>query len=158
MYFLDKHITNMYDVPMKKIRVCKACGHKHYAFGYCRACYARMRRGFPTYIKCKMCISRVYSHKKEQLCAYHYGLVILKKRIGKLRSPYKNDGGKWGYKDYRRYIILRKRTCESCGANGKKIKSINLHIHHIDGNPRNPDPSNLQTLCSRCHRNIHNIK
>lgn len=39
--------------------------------------------------------------------------------------------------------------CEQCGLR----KS--LHIHHIDGNYRNNDPSNLQTLCGSCHLLLH---
>ena len=42
-----------------------------------------------------------------------------------------------------------KNYCETCGATGK------LHVHHIDGNPRNNDTKNLITLCPSCHRRCH---
>ena len=42
-----------------------------------------------------------------------------------------------------------KPVCEACGAKGK------LHVHHKDADPLNNDPSNLRTLCPRCHRRSH---
>lgn len=44
---------------------------------------------------------------------------------------------------------LRAAACERCGA------TSNLSIHHVDENRLNNDPSNLQTLCSRCHTTVH---
>lgn len=29
---------------------------------------------------------------------------------------------------------------------------VQLDVDHIDGNGRNDDPENLQTLCANCHR------
>ena len=43
----------------------------------------------------------------------------------------------------------RKDKCEACGI------SERMQIHHIDGNYRNADPENLQTLCVWCHRFVH---
>jgi 5-methylcytosine-specific restriction endonuclease McrA len=31
-----------------------------------------------------------------------------------------------------------------------------IHRHHIDGNTRNNDPSNIEPLCARCHLKAHN--
>jgi len=39
--------------------------------------------------------------------------------------------------------------CEQCG-NGQR-----LHVHHLDENPQNNDPSNLKTLCATCHKRWH---
>jgi 5-methylcytosine-specific restriction endonuclease McrA len=39
--------------------------------------------------------------------------------------------------------------CIICGNND------GLHIHHIDTDPTNDDPSNLVTLCSFCHGRAH---
>jgi len=33
-------------------------------------------------------------------------------------------------------------------------KTENLHIHHIDENRENNDPSNLRWVCGRCHNTI----
>src|SRR5262249_1129859 len=43
----------------------------------------------------------------------------------------------------------RKAACENCGSTSR------LHVHHIDSNPLNNTPSNLQTLCSVCHMRTH---
>lgn len=40
--------------------------------------------------------------------------------------------------------------CVDCRTSGKI-----LHVHHIDCNKRNNEPSNLTTLCPRCHRIRH---
>jgi len=40
--------------------------------------------------------------------------------------------------------------CENC-----KEKVILLYVHHIDCNPRNNIVTNLQVICSSCHRKIH---
>lgn len=43
----------------------------------------------------------------------------------------------------------RKLLCEACGS------TDNLHAHHVDGNPKNNDSSNIQTLCTFCHGFLH---
>lgn len=42
--------------------------------------------------------------------------------------------------------------CEACGLHSKK-----LSIHHIDHNPHNNNPSNLQVLCKPCHAKSHHV-
>jgi len=66
------------------------------------------------------------------------------------------------------YLIHKKNYCEECGTTGLPIgrrdedgylisKSSNnpLTVHHIDHNRDNNDVSNLQTLCTMCHRKKH---
>jgi len=49
--------------------------------------------------------------------------------------------------------FIRKRdnyTCQECGYIEEKL-GYNLHIHHIDYNKQNNNPSNLIGLCRTCH-------
>lgn len=43
----------------------------------------------------------------------------------------------------------RKSSCEACGSTDQ------LHAHHVDGEPQNNEPSNIQTLCVFCHNFLH---
>lgn len=60
--------------------------------------------------------------------------------------------------------MYRKR-CTTCRRKGQRVKgdhcqlcnfvpidTIQLDIDHIDGDPSNNNPDNLQTLCANCHR------
>ena len=44
---------------------------------------------------------------------------------------------------------FREFACQECGVR------TDLHIHHIDSNPANNEPSNLMTLCGSCHQRWH---
>lgn len=48
---------------------------------------------------------------------------------------------------YRKYV---KDACERCGWEAEESRQ--LDVHHRDGNRKNNDPSNLETLCPPCHR------
>lgn len=48
------------------------------------------------------------------------------------------------------YKIYKKEKCERCGFVPEH--SSQLDVDHIDGDNSNNQPSNLQTLCSNCHR------
>ncbi len=45
--------------------------------------------------------------------------------------------------------LHRKQSCEICGTTEA------LHVHHIDRDWANDDPTNLQTLCASCHLKLH---
>lgn len=45
---------------------------------------------------------------------------------------------------------FKKDHCEKCGFIA--IHTCQLDVDHIDGNNKNNDISNLQTLCANCHR------
>jgi hypothetical protein len=70
------------------------------------------------------------------------------------------------------YIIHRKDYCERCGITKaasvqydrdgwlirRKINAPeSLTVHHKDHNAANNDPTNLMTLCRRCHDLEHNM-
>jgi 5-methylcytosine-specific restriction endonuclease McrA len=48
------------------------------------------------------------------------------------------------------YRLHKKDRCEFCGF--VAIHAVQLDVDHIDGNHKNNDPDNLQTLCANCHR------
>lgn len=50
----------------------------------------------------------------------------------------------------RPYRIELKEKCERC--NFIPAHVCQLDVDHIDGNHKNNDPTNLQTLCANCHR------
>jgi 5-methylcytosine-specific restriction endonuclease McrA len=43
----------------------------------------------------------------------------------------------------------RATRCRDCEA------TTGLHVHHLDRNPANNDPTNLVTLCASCHLRLH---
>jgi hypothetical protein len=46
--------------------------------------------------------------------------------------------------------VFKKGKCEHCGF--IPVNLIQLEVDHIDGNKKNNDPLNLQTLCANCHK------
>ena len=57
----------------------------------------------------------------------------------------------------RRYLIhIRGFACAECGC--LPNEQANLHMHHVDDNPFNNEPSNLRLLCAACHNAIHHPK
>lgn len=53
-------------------------------------------------------------------------------------------------KETRPYLLHRKNSCERCGFIPEH--ECQLDVDHIDGNHKNNEVSNLQTLCANCHR------
>lgn len=51
------------------------------------------------------------------------------------------------FRPYRKFVS---ETCLMCGFIPEDI--CQLDVDHIDGNKKNNDASNLQTLCANCHR------
>jgi len=51
------------------------------------------------------------------------------------------------------YRKFKKDICELCGF--VPIDKCQLDVHHIDGVKNNNIESNLETLCSNCHRIVH---
>lgn len=61
-------------------------------------------------------------------------------QAGKKNNHYKNG--------ISTYAQNKKSHCEKCGS------TKNLMVHHKDGNRKNNNASNLQTLCWKCHEGI----
>lgn len=94
-------------------------------------------------------ITEVNIQSKTGLCSV-CGPARIKSRGSKL--------DKKGQKNYRCKNVMYKRLyrkhkkdrCESCGF--IPVNLVQLDVDHIDGNNKNNNPSNLQTLCANCHR------
>ncbi|WP_338790556.1 HNH endonuclease signature motif containing protein [Bernardetia sp. MNP-M8] len=52
----------------------------------------------------------------------------------------------------------KKNICESCGIEEWNGKSIQMELHHVDGNRVNHNISNLQILCPNCHSQTDNFR
>ena len=62
--------------------------------------------------------------------------------------PNRLTGGRW--RRIRREILNRDGwRCQRCGRPGA------LEVHHVDGDPGNNDPDNLQAVCRPCHIDLH---
>jgi len=68
----------------------------------------------------------------------------------------------WPYmkrKERRERILGRdNHACQTCGYSPSRVivgKRPPLHIHHIDKDHENNSDSNLITLCSSCHWQVH---
>ena len=49
-------------------------------------------------------------------------------------------------------VFIWNYECQICC-----IRSVNLHVHHIDKNHSNNDVFNLLPLCPSCHRTVHKL-
>lgn len=84
--------------------------------------------------------------KDKQFCCKQCYKSYGKKYLGHKRSKWKR-GTLTPSKGYRRF---KKEVCEACGFIPEH--KCQLDVDHIDGNHKNHDPKNLQTLCANCHR------
>lgn len=66
------------------------------------------------------------------------------------------------YNEYnvRQYVLKRDHyTCQCCGAHNTAKKVVKLHVHHLESRKTGGNaPSNLITLCTTCHKNLHKGK
>ena len=71
--------------------------------------------------------------------------------VGRKDKVYCRRGCKVLDKEHRKsYRFYKESECKSCGF--VALHPCQLDVDHIDGNHKNNDPANLQTLCANCHR------
>ena len=83
----------------------------------------------------------------------------LGRQAGPLNPAWKGGVADWPYwsnwKTVARKIRDRdKWTCQDCGEQ-RSSWGVHLHVHHIDVDKFNNNPSNLISLCAACHRQRH---
>jgi hypothetical protein len=81
------------------------------------------------------------------------------RKVGERNPSWKGGVADWdyaaGWKVIARKIRDRDRwTCQRCHEQRQRWGN-SLHVHHIDENKLNNDPTNLISLCSKCHRSAH---
>lgn len=66
-------------------------------------------------------------------------------------------GEMYGHYNVRQYVLWRDGyACQCCGAHAGKKKEVRLHVHHLESRKTGGDaPSNLITLCDKCHEKFH---
>lgn len=81
---------------------------------------------------CRECAFE-YSHKNRTLERFNKGLIKTRGTLSII------------------LIKLRGNKCEICSNENWLGEPIKLQVHHIDGNPSNDMPLNLQLVCPNCH-------
>lgn len=73
-------------------------------------------------------------------------------KFGTLCSPCEDKKYRPSQARIRKLSFRKFKTniCNHCGFTSEH--KIQFDVDHIDGNHKNNDPSNLQTLCANCHR------
>ena len=104
----------------------------------CIICGKPAQRGGRVYIK-KTGEQKIYYNKKCSRCIWN-DLSATQKR--EKRTQQKNIK--------KPYLRHKGRQCEFCGFIA--IDQCQLDVDHIDGDHKNNNSTNLQTLCSNCHR------
>ena len=134
-----------FDWPSNGHRV--VCSHK------CRA--KKKTRDSETAIRCFVCgkifFALFYEAKTRKTCSTSCRGALnvdVEKMMGNkyafLGDAATDNAHRWRA----RQVDLPPSSCNRCGGNGDLL-------HHIDGNVKNNDASNLERLCRACHINHH---
>lgn len=86
------------------------------------------------------------------------------KKAAEYRAKHKKERKKYDKKrkneEPHRKLLLQSKIpirCKLCGIN-ENINFIQMSVHHVDGNKKNNDISNLVWICESCHQYLHNSK
>lgn len=97
----------------------------------------------PYVVTCRGCSKEFFSDNQKQ--KYHARCLPAKKTWTYPRKFYHMRTSVW---------IRDNITCQDCGRDLRN-EQRNPPIHHIDGDIKNNEATNLVLLCINCHRRIH---
>jgi predicted nucleic acid-binding Zn ribbon protein len=147
----DKRVYEYYSNPTR----CKFCNsvlpYKHRKNKFCNQSCSASFNNAKRQAKYKICLNcgdKIPTYKKfcSNKCQMEYQH---KKRV----KEWKKDSSKTGA--FIKSYLMRKYNYKCCkcgwGEVNPKTKKIPLEVHHIDGNWKNNEESNLELLCPNCH-------
>jgi 5-methylcytosine-specific restriction endonuclease McrA len=77
------------------------------------------------------------------------------RQVRRLNEGHTGQNGVRRDQSIRRRIVQRDgNRCVACGiteGRHRELYGSGLQVHHRDGDPRNNDPTNLETRCRSCH-------
>ena len=95
---------------------------------------------------CEMC-GQLMTRKRFNGRLEDYGVFLRRRRCGQScanrKTEVTKDAQHWRARQH------RASNCSECGT------AQGLHVHHVDRNPANNEPTNLLTLCASCHLRLH---
>lgn len=145
-----KHCGISFNKTGRNHKVCPVCANKKPKIGdtvNCAECKKPFTRRGRRHVYCDKC-----SEDRQRKRAYDHQV-----KTGYIKQPGVGTGGAQGrgktHHSWRTgigtYAQYRKEECERCGS------TKNLCAHHKDHNRVNNEPSNIETLCKRCHQVEH---
>ena len=105
----------------------------------------------PLCVDCKKNLAKTTGAPKKDGSRYYQSRCmgcINAKNHGRRRGVRKP----WQRSAATQYKKYKKSYCEAPGCGFVALHPHQLDVDHIDGDHRNHDPANLQTLCANCHR------
>lgn len=94
----------------------------------------------------KHCNNEFLYRSNKKFCSFNCKVKAKNARLESRKLKIKESSNR----RKRPYIIFKKDYCEHC--NFIPLHTCQLDVDHIDGNNKNNNPENLQTLCANCHR------
>jgi hypothetical protein len=136
-------------------RLCQGCDvvlTKRYQKRFCSAsCAAKVNNPIRTQRLrvCKVCgLHFIRHHRSQDACSIEC-VNKVKRDVSKARFE---RGELTNVNSIKSHIIeMHGYSCICCGISTWNDKPITLELDHIDGDPDNNMPSNLQLLCPNCH-------
>lgn len=158
---------------------CEKCGKEHDgSFGSGRFCSSYCARSFATQVnkdarrlaqsiaaKNSLKVKAIAEARRGKTLDEQYGPEVHKKLKETYLLKQKNKYGQnypFEYGSFsgaaREQLLKELNCCRRCGISSWNGDSINLELHHIDGDSQNNKKDNLTLLCPNCHSQTENFR